>query len=215
MRISVVGTVHEEMGAATASALLVILQRIRPKVIFLEMPASAAAEYFNGSRSNLESNAVSQYRDLCDVELVPVDLPTPEPEFFRSIQALDRELQCKDYQCFHLARQDKQHIETYGFAYLNSVDSQALGFELHAARLAALDRMANRGFTNTYEEWVATNERRDEAMLRNIASYGRHTSLRVGAFLVGAAHRASIIEKSGTHAGSSASSLQWDFDGFL
>lgn len=203
------------MGAATASALLSILQHIRPEVIFLEMPASAAAEYFNGSRSNIESNAVSQYRDLCDVELVPVDLPTPEPEFFREIKALDRELQCKDYQCFRLARQDTQHIEAFGFAYLNSESYRALVLELHAARLTALDRIANRGFTHTYEEWVATNERRDEAMLRDIASYCGHASFRVGAFLVGAAHRGSIIEKAAAHAGSSASHLQWDFDGFL
>lgn len=59
MRISVVGTVHEEAGHANASALLAILLRIRPEVLFLEMPPSAFADYSNGSRSNLESIAVN------------------------------------------------------------------------------------------------------------------------------------------------------------
>jgi hypothetical protein len=38
--ISVVGTVHEDTGHANAAALLEILLRIAPEVIFLEIPST-------------------------------------------------------------------------------------------------------------------------------------------------------------------------------
>jgi hypothetical protein len=40
-RISLIGTVHGESGRANVSALVAILERIRPEVIFLELPTDA------------------------------------------------------------------------------------------------------------------------------------------------------------------------------
>ena len=42
----------------------------------------------NGTRRNLESTAVRRYRELQDVDLVPVDLPTPEADFFADNEGL-------------------------------------------------------------------------------------------------------------------------------
>ena len=76
--VSLVGTVHDELGRANVSELRAILERIRPEVIFLEVPLAAFDDYYViCSRGNLESIAVRRYRDSHQVKLVPVDRPTP------------------------------------------------------------------------------------------------------------------------------------------
>jgi hypothetical protein len=81
--VSVVCTVHEEMGLANVSELRAILERIQPEVIFLKVPPAAFDDYYeNCSRQNLESKAVREYRQGPQVDLVPVDLPTPTADFF-------------------------------------------------------------------------------------------------------------------------------------
>jgi len=53
------------------------------------MPPAAFDDYINnGTRRNLESTAVRRYRELQDVDLVPVDLPTPEADFFADNEGL-------------------------------------------------------------------------------------------------------------------------------
>jgi hypothetical protein len=69
--VSVICTVHEEMGLANVSELRAILERIQPEVIFLEVPPVAFDDYYeNCSRQNLESVAVTQYRQGRQVDLV-------------------------------------------------------------------------------------------------------------------------------------------------
>ena len=81
--ISLVCTVHEETGLANVSGLRAIVERIQPEVIFLEVPPAAFGEYYEKfSQRNLESIAVGQYRKGHQVDLVPVDLPTPTRDCF-------------------------------------------------------------------------------------------------------------------------------------
>src|SRR2546430_14550683 len=81
-RVSVVGTRHEEKGRANSSELLAILERIKPEIIFLEWPPAAFDAYFNGDPGNLEAIAVTRYCEDHNVDLIPVDLPTPGGDFF-------------------------------------------------------------------------------------------------------------------------------------
>ena len=87
-RVSVVGTVHGEKGRANSSELLTILERIKPEVIFLECPSAAFDDFFNDTHWNLEAIAVSRYRESHRIDLIPVDLPTPEQTFFTNSQHL-------------------------------------------------------------------------------------------------------------------------------
>lgn len=181
----------------------------------MEMPDSAIADFSNGARNNLESIAVNRYRELHDVDLVPVDLPTPDAEFFWNIEGLHKEIRSRSPDYCRLLSWDRQYVETYGFAYLNSEHCCALVSDLHAARFATLDDIVDQRLVEIYKLWTSTNELRDEAMLKNIESYCMRTSFRLGAFLVGAAHRQSIIEKSVEHTGAASSPIQWEFSGFL
>src|SRR2546430_9893774 len=89
-RVSVVFTEHEETGLANTSGLLAILERIKPEVIFLECPPAAFVDYLNGTHAKLEPTAVNRYREIHPVDLIPVDLPTPDEDFFAKHRDLDR-----------------------------------------------------------------------------------------------------------------------------
>src|SRR6266699_4307817 len=205
-RLSVVGTVHEEKGRANTSGLVGILERIKPEVIFLEIPSAAFNDHFNGNRGNLESTAVSRYRENHRVDLIPVDLPTPDEDFFAKHRDLNRRIERTSPDYRRLVDWHSQNVSAHGFAYLNSKDCSDLFSQLHEAMLAAIEKdVAHRLLAEVYDLWIRTNELRDKGMMKNIENHCRQASFSSAAFLVGAAHRQSIINLS----------IQWDFDGFL
>src|SRR3989475_6755392 len=142
-RVSVVGTVHEEKGRANASGLVGILERIKPEVIYLEIPSATFDDHFNGNR-NLESTAVSRYRENHRVDLIPVDLPTPDEDFFTKYRDLNRRIErtSRDYR--RLVDRHSQNVTAHGFAYLNSKDCSDLFSQLHEAMLAAIEKDVDR-----------------------------------------------------------------------
>ena len=215
-RLSVVGTVHEEKGRANTSGLVGILERIKPEVIFLEIPSAAFDDHFNGNRRNLESTAVSRYRENHRVDLIPVDLPTPDEDFFAKHRDLNRRIERTSPDYRRLVDWHSQNVSAHGFAYLNSKDCSDLFSQLHEAMLAAIEKdVDHRLLAEVYDLWIRTNELRDKGMMKKIENHCRQASFSSAAFLVGAAHRQSIINLSRRAPGDASSTIQWDFAGFL
>jgi hypothetical protein len=215
-RVSVVGTVHEEKGAASVSLLLAILERIKPEVIFLEIPPAAFDDFLTGTRSNLESTAASRYRENYRVDLIPVDLPTPEDEFWSNTGALFSTIKRTSPEYRQLIDWDSRYVSEHGFAYLNSERCSELWSHIYGAIRTAIERLPDRSrLGDFYDSWIRTNERRDRAMMQNIENHCRQGSFNSAAFLVGAAHRRSIVNLSRSEPGSASSTIQWDFAGFL
>jgi hypothetical protein len=214
-RVSVVGTYHVESGHTNAAALLALLCRIKPEVIFLEMPAAALADHFNGARSNLESIAVSRYRGAHHVELVPVDLATPDAVFFRTHEDMGDRIYRSNPDTRRLIDWNSQYIRSYGFAYLNSEHCSRIYSELIAADLAALAALAEPKLTEFYELWRRTLQDRERAMVRNIEIYCSENEFSRGALLVGAAHRQPLMDLVRSQVDGDRCAIEWDFGGFL
>lgn len=210
-RVSVVFTVHEEKGLANISGLVAILERIQPEVIFLEIPPAAFDDYSIGRRKNLESTAARLYRENHRVDLIPVDLPTPTPDYFEHFQMLSESVEAASTDCRRLVTWHSNYVSDCGFTYLNSERCSALLAELHDATLVAITKIADHGLAEFYDLWITTDEGRDRAMMTNIVSHCQQASFARAAFLVGAAHRKSIVELSRTERGSASSAIQWDF----
>ena len=214
--LSVVGTVHEEKGRANISGLLAILERITPEVIFLECPPAAFDNYLNGTHAKLEPTAVNRYREIHPVDLIPVDLPTPDEDFFAKHRDLNRRIERTSPDYRRLVDWHSQNVTAHGFAYLNSKDCSDLFSQLHEAMLAAIEKdVDHRLLAEVYDLWIRTNELRDKGMMKNIENHCRQASFSSAAFLVGAAHRQSIINLSRRAPGAASSTIQWDFAGFL
>ena len=172
-RVSVVGTVHEESGLANITGLLAVLDRIKPEVIFLEIPSAAFDDHLSGARSNLESTAVLRYRAIHHVDLVPVDLPTPEDTFFRDNQDLFERIERTSPEYCRLVDWHRQYVRAYGFAYLNSDHCSTLWSQLHEATLTSIAELGDHRLAELYNLWQNTNELRDKAMMTNIENYCR------------------------------------------
>ena len=196
MRVVIVGTIHEEYGRATADALLAVLRHLRPRVIFLEMPPGALDEYVRGARTNLEADAVRRYCEERPVDLVAVDLPTPDPEFFARWEEVRREVRNKSPDYCRYKSWEMQYVERHGFEFLNSSYCSRLTAQIHEATLATLAQPASSRLSAFYEAFTTTNERRDHAMLANIEKSCASSLQSTGVLLVGAAHRRSLHEKS-------------------
>lgn len=214
MRVWLVGTVHEEQGLAGVSGLHAILVRIRPEVIFLEIPP-AARYYLNGARSNLESAAARRYRESHNAALVPVDLPTPEEAFFRDSQYLFERIEKASGDYRRLVDQNSQYIAAHGFAYLNSERCSQLWTDVYEAMRVAVEQLADRRLAELHDLWTTTNELRDQAMLQGIEDYSKLQPFETGVLLVGAAHRQPILDKSRKERAAVSPSIEWDIAGFL
>jgi hypothetical protein len=210
--ISLVFTVHEERGLANVSELCAILERIRPEVIFLEIPPDAFDQFFNTcTRNNLESTAVRLYREINSVELVPVDLPAPDDRFFSDYADLQERVENKSHDSRRLLTWYKNYVRDYGFAYLNSEHCSNMWSEIYSDELATIQTLGDQRLTKIAELWSRTIELREIEMMRNIRHYCRNMSFERGAFLIGAAHRQSIINKSHQNAGDTQDNVHWDF----
>jgi hypothetical protein len=215
-RVSLVCTVHVEMGLANVSALGVILESIQPEVIFLEVPPEAFDDYYeNCSRQNLESMAVRQYRAGHQVELVPVDLPTPEREFFESHEHLHDTTRETSAEYRRLLRSDSARVRAYGFAYLNCEHCSQLRSDIDEEMLNTIRGIGDSRLLEIYESWMEKNNLRENAWIENIQNYCRENTFSRGVFLVGAAHRQPIIEKSRKQTAASSTRIAWDFTGHM
>ena len=177
------------------------------------MPTSALADHFDGTRSNLESTAGREYRTRCRDELVAVDMPTPEGEFFFSLDHVRRSVRSRSVDYCRLVNWDEQYIKSYGFDYLNDAHCSAITADIHEALLAALAEIGDARLFASHELFTRTNEWRDETMLANISNYCASSAFHSGVFLVGAAHRKSLFLKTAASASQESTPVQWDFVG--
>jgi len=217
-RVSLVGTVHKEKGLASPSALLAILERIRPEVLFLEASSEASGDYLNATGKDLESAAVSRYREIHHVDLVPVDLPIPDAELFQFMgdnEYLFKTIQRRSPEYGRLVDEYSQEVRAHGFAYLNSERCSTHWSKVREAALSAIEELAYPRLAELYERWIGTHELREKHMMKCIEDYCRKTTFSNGVFLVGAAHRQSLIDKSREQRGADSSTILWDFPGFL
>jgi len=211
--ISLVGTVHAEVGHATIPALCSILEKIRPEVIFLEVPRDGVLEqYLNGCTTNdLESAAVKHGCAVTNAKLVAVDLPTPTADFFENYNHLQREVHGRSSDFRRLTTWDKNYVIDYGFIYLNSDRCGEMWSEIYAEMRTTIEALKDQRLVEIFEEWNRINDLREAEWLKNILKYCDEESFERSVFLVGAAHRKPIIDKSKSFFAGLAESVQWDF----
>lgn len=211
MRITLIATVHAESGRANVAALLAILDRLAPDVIFAEIPPAFLVDYLNGSHRNLESAAVVLYRERHPVNVVPVDLDKPSEEFFSNSEDMFKKVARTSPDYRRLLDQNSLDTLEIGFPYLNS-DRCAQAWEgIYNEALATVEWIGDPKLRQTYDLWNQTNGDRETGMIENIESYCiRHLPAH-SVFLVGAAHREPIKEKVQKQQVAGGAVVFWDF----
>lgn len=209
--VVVVFTVHKDCGFANSASLLDFLKRHQPEVIFLEIPAYAFDWYYSlfNTRSNLESIAVRQYCEKQPfAKLIPVDM-TVDDDFIDSHEEWFEEIASINPEMCRLLDANMRDQEDIGFPYLNSDRCGQRWVEIYAAIKDAIDGLDDPVLIERFESWNNTHEQRDQAMISNIRQYCREHEFERGVFLIGAAHRRSIIEKLRKAESDEEDHLEW------
>jgi hypothetical protein len=211
--ISLICAVHEETGHASVSELHSILERLDPQVIFLEAPEGAMDDFYRtGHRKNLESTAIGEFRERNHVELIPVDLPTPHESFFRDYHYMVKRIEGISSEYRRLRLWDSNYVRDRGFAYLNSECSEKIWSETYDELEAVIQKLNEPRLTKIFDQWIETNDLRENEMLSNIMQYCSSNSFDRGTFLIGAAHRKRVIHKIRKAFDECSSNIQWDWD---
>jgi hypothetical protein len=195
--VTLICTVHEEIGSAHVSALCSILESTQPDVIFLEVPPEAFSEFYETcNRQNLESMAVARYGRTHQVRLVPIDLAAPSASFFSDLEYLRQRINNESSEYRRLIRWDTARISEFGFSYLNSEYSSSLWALVYGEMASTIERIDDVRLHEIFNLWNSTNSRRKTAMLKSIQTFCRENSAHKAAFLVGAAHRRHLMDLS-------------------
>jgi hypothetical protein len=213
MRISLVGTYHAERGAVTASALLAILERIQPEVVFAEIPRNHIGEWREGSHGTVESTAVARYADTHSIDVVSVDLPKPEDSFFQGWEEVSRAIERTSPQFRRLMDLNTDRMFRGGFAYLNSDECIQAWADIYREELETVEYIGSSRLREIHAQVRDFNERRDLEMLEHIRAYCASTAQTCGAFLVGSAHRQSLIEKLRVVGETAVPHMEWNVGG--
>ena len=189
--ITLISTVHKEIGKCNADELCEIIEKISPEVIFLEALEKTYSDYekllfasFGIFHKKLEISAIQKYGVNNSFKYIPV-LDNGLSDSFEkkySIVCEKRELQ-------NLIDNFNSLAAEHGFKFLNSIESIKLQDEI---------RMLERRLLNERKINKMANEDIDayeNSMIRNIYSYCKTNKFNKAIFMCGVAHRKSIIEK--------------------
>ena len=100
-----------------------------------------------------------------------------------------------------------------GFAYLNSDECIQAWADIYREELETIEYIGSSRLRDIYAQVRDLNERRDIEMLGNIRAYCASAAQTCGAFLVGAAHRKSLLEKLRAAGETAVPHMEWDVGG--
>lgn len=205
--ITLISTVHKEIGKCNSEELNKILQSINPDVIFLEEFENSYSTYhqmqfsqFGVYHERLEIKAIQIYSQNHTFEYVPVLGIGLSDEFLKLITIVSQNM---DYQ---------RLLENYnsleiigGFKFLNSEINIVLQEEMRELRNCITD---NEIF---HKKVIASIDEYENSMLRNIYSFCNKKSFTRAIFMCGAAHRKTIVEKIIEYEMKENIKLNWTF----
>ncbi|WP_162342680.1 hypothetical protein [Cyclobacterium salsum] len=189
--ITLISTVHEEMGKCNADELCAILEKIRPEIVFLEALEKTYSNYdkvrftaFGVYHKKLEIKTIQKYGLSSTYKYVPLLDNGLSDSFQKKNDFLCRKNQHKKMlNDFNLLAKEQ------GFLFLNSAKSIGLQAEMRTFEYRLLlENKLNDAVDDDIDAY-------ENSMLRNIYSYCRNNQFDKAVFLCGVAHRRSIIKK--------------------
>ncbi|MCF1750087.1 hypothetical protein [Mariniradius sediminis] len=205
--ITLISTVHKEIGKCNSEELYRIFQSINPDVIFLEAFDNSYSKYhqmlfsqFGVYQERLEIKAIQAYSQNHAFEYVPVLDIGLSDEFENKVAIVSEN---KDYQRL-LDRYIS--LETNGgFQFLNSKRNIALQEEMRELEDRIIDDEI------LHQEVNKSIDAYEHSMLRNIYSFCKEKSFDKAIFMCGAGHRKTITQKIIEYEAIENLKLNWTF----
>ncbi|WP_163380203.1 hypothetical protein [Cyclobacterium sp. SYSU L10401] len=203
--ITLISTVHEEMGKCNADELCAILEKLRPEIVFLEALEKTYSNYdkvrftaFGEYHQKLELKAIQKYSHSSSFEYVPVLDHGLSDSFEKK-----KDLVCRNNQHQKMVHNFNLLAKEQGFLFLNSAKSIDLQAEMRRFEYRLL--LENK-LNDVVDDDIDAYE---HSMMRNIYSYCRKNQFDKAVFLCGVAHRRSIIKKIESYSSNKKIDLNW------
>lgn len=215
--ITLIGTRHEEAGICTSDQLYKIFEIINPKVIFEEIPPSYFDKYYvTNARRNLESDTVLRYLKSHTIQHFPVDSDDVPPDsFFKDLEHLHKRIEgltdVNGFNYRNFVDKNSLYVKRYGLPYTNSDKSISITEEIKISIEKGLEVINDEKLFETYQKWKEINEKRENEMLMNIHSYCKENDFDIAIFMVGFAHRKSLMQKISEFKANPEIKINWIF----
>ncbi len=216
-RITLIATGHKENGICNSNELQKIIEQVNPDIIFEELSFPGFAAIYEGPRSDtLETNAIKLYLQKHPIAHFPVDMDGNElvdKRFKSEIEEMFK-LFANSREYNNLAIQLNILSERLGFSYLNGDQCRELLKRRYFLEDTILKMTNHESLFRTYKDWLEINDKRENAMIRNIYKYSDLNKYNRALFLIGAEHRESIIDKIPKFERNNKLELDWIFNYF-
>ena len=197
--IRLVCTFHSESGKCNADELYKIIEHINPDVVFEELTPYLYDIIYNKNildeSAPPEVKCIRKYKQQHNIKNIPVDNEV-DSNFTNEIDFLFSSF--KKYNIYNeIEIEQIKLVAQEGFAYLNSENCSKL-FEkqrITEKQLLAFEGINKFKLNNIYKTFYEEQDNRENEMLRNIYTYSKENNYNQAVFLIGAAHRSSIIRK--------------------
>ena len=195
--ITLICTRHEAIGACNLNELYRIVERIKPEVIFEELPPSVFDNFYvNKTRSNLESDTINKYLENHEIKHILVDYEDIPKTINTENGAVHRIIERRSHTYRDLLDIHKIYCQQFGFKYLNNIDCENLHKALYLEMEEALKEFKMEKQMYIFSQWIEIMiHTRENVMLNNIQKYCAENEFERGLFFIGGGHRATIIEK--------------------
>ena len=213
--ITLIGTIHGNKGFCTPDSLYQIIEKIRPEIIFEEMPPSYIDDYYvTKSRQNLESRTIIKYLETHDIQHIPVDIDIVTTALLDKNRAMHLRVESNSIEYRRLIDNDIVYRYHYGFDYLNSIYCEKLCKELNEAIEVTVHRIGDEKLIQAHYQWNEVDGKREDEMIKNIYNYCAENIFDTGIFFIGAFHRESIINKIRKYEETSDIKINWNYNNY-
>ena len=230
--ITLISTIHTEIGQCNSDELYKIIEGINPDVVFDELTINFSDMYYSDSFDvyyqnkillnqhppviPLEVKCIKKYKQNYDIKIIPVDI-----DLTQKLSELQNEIYFmyntfSKYDVYTKLDNEKAFlIALEGFHFLNSIkflnflqkkeiiENQIIESEFQKIRLL-----------NIYKKFHAEiHENRENAILYNIYNYSKGKQYNQAVILIGAEHKKSIIQKITDYEKLSEIKLHWTMYG--
>lgn len=208
--ITVVCTMHNDLGQCNADELLRILEILRPEVIFEEIrPSDLEARYGDESLHSLEMRAITKYLEGRSVTQVPVDDYIIPDDFGEAHLSLFKYAGTHSREYRELMQVEEEEISNFGFPYLNSQEWEALNKRVRELFEEVISQSGDDLLMQRLATWNDLIRKREVSMVEKIHAYARKNRFTKGVFIVGAAHKSAIVELINKHQQTGMAHIDW------
>lgn len=212
--ITLICTAHTESGKCNSDELYKIIESVNPEVIFEEVSINLFDRFYNGNQlsdESLEVKCIKRYLQNHNIIHIPVDI-----EVSPNLATSDIDYMFKTFKKYNVYKtlENEQSLLSaqFGFAYLNSIKCSELfdKKKITEKNLMQFDINKNQ-LIHIYKLFHEEQYNRENEMLQNIYNYSKENKYTQAIFLIGSAHRNSVIRKVTEFETKETLHLNWTF----